>query len=340
MLKIEAPTLEEAYEAAAKKLRCSVTALDIEIVQQPNKGVFGFMKKNAIIIAAKKHATKKAPEPEYEEEIYEDEEEDEAYDFTQEIEEYQRKKAKPKTKKVKEQPKRQSTPKVTPKKAEPKKVQRTKAKKSILIEEDEVVEVKQTPKRRETKKTEQKKHFHKKAHKPVVETFVEEQEEFHEEEEISRDIETIAAEIEEQVNELFDLSCFEIDYIEVTPYDENTVLVNFQGEDAALLIGKEGYRYKAISYMIFNWINAEYGVQLVLEIAEFLKNQEEAIDAYLVEVYDTIENEGRAQTKILDGVLIQIALQKLRETYPEKYIVVRSTRDGLKYIIINDYYAH
>jgi spoIIIJ-associated protein len=148
----------------------------------------------------------------------------------------------------------------------------------------------------------------------------------------------VAKKVEKEINELFGLICFKIDKIEVSAYDEDTLLVEFKGEDAALLIGKEGYRYKALSYMIFNWINTKYQLQLRLEIAEFLKNQEESVARYLSAVYENVERDGRAQTKILDGVLIQIALKELREKYPNKYVAVRSTRDGLKFIIINDYH--
>lgn len=156
----------------------------------------------------------------------------------------------------------------------------------------------------------------------------------------SKDIQIIASNVKKDINELFKLTCFNIDEIDVKAYDENTLLVEFRGEDAALLIGKEGYRYKALSYMIFNWINSKYQVGLRLEIAEFLKNQEESIFRYLESVYESIERDGKAQTKILDGVLVQIALKELRDRYPDKYIVIRSTRDGLKYIIINDYYSN
>jgi len=89
--------------------------------------------------------------------------------------------------------------------------------------------------------------------------------------------------------------------------------------------------------MIFNWINAKYNVQLRLEIAEFLKNQEESVNRYLQGVFESIDRDGRAQTKILDGVLVQIALRELRERYPDKYVAIRTTRDGLKYVIVNDY---
>ncbi|MCK4974966.1 MAG: protein jag, partial [Sulfurimonas sp.] len=148
----------------------------------------------------------------------------------------------------------------------------------------------------------------------------------------------VAKQIETEINTLFESICFKIDKIDVSAYDDSTLLIEFKGEDAALLIGKEGYRYKALSYMIFNWINTKYQLQLRLEIAEFLKNQEEAVNRYLVGVCENIERDGRAQTKILDAVLVQIALKELRAKYPNKYVAIRSTRDGLKFIIINDYH--
>ena len=150
----------------------------------------------------------------------------------------------------------------------------------------------------------------------------------------------IAKSVKKDINKLFESICFDIEEIEVSVYDENTLLIEFRGEDAALLIGKEGYRYKALSYMIFNWINTKYQLQLRLEIAEFLKNQEESISRYLNGVQESVQKDGRAQTKVLDGVLVQIALRELRDIYPDKYVAIRSTRDGLKYIIINDYHTN
>lgn len=60
------------------------------------------------------------------------------------------------------------------------------------------------------------------------------------------DIQSVVKEVEEEINKLFELICFEIDKIEVSAYDKETLLIEFKGEDAALLIGKEGYRYKAL----------------------------------------------------------------------------------------------
>ncbi|HIP54503.1 MAG TPA: protein jag [Sulfurimonas autotrophica] len=277
MIKIEAVTLEGAFEEAATALDCSVTQLAVEVVQAPSSGFLGLFKKKAIIVAT--------------------------------------------------------------------------IKKEAVAQKEEITE-------------EESEHTHKMLNDTIMPTsFVSDQEEDELEEDLASglaytadyddeyddvvneedlfqkvDIETIVEEVEVEINKLFDLICFDIDKIEVSVYDKETLLVEFKGEDAALLIGKEGYRYKALSYMLFNWINTKYGLQLRLEIAEFLKNQEESVARYLTSVYENIDRDGRAQTKILDGVLVQIALKELRDRYPEKYVVIRSTKDGLKYIIVNDYH--
>ncbi len=52
MRRVEAPTLEEAYEKASQMLECSISELQSEVMQHPSKGLFGLLKKNAIIVAA------------------------------------------------------------------------------------------------------------------------------------------------------------------------------------------------------------------------------------------------------------------------------------------------
>lgn len=325
MIKIEAVTLEAAYQNAASQLECSVTELKIEVVQAPSKGILGLFKKPAIIVAIKEVNLNSSIESNEGKEV-------------KKREALKQENSEPKTKK-----KQQRAPKVE-KEATPK---------------DELTQSeskKQNKKSRPKQKTQEKKESQNILNDTIMPTsFVSMQEEDDEEYEVSnyladyeedddceecKNIAEIAQTVEKEVNTLFDLTCFSIDSIEVSVHDENTLLVEFKGADAALLIGKEGYRYKALSYMLFNWINTKYQVQLRLEIAEFLKNQEESISKYLVGVCENIEKDGRAQTKILDGVLIQIALNELREKYPDKYIVIRSTRDGLKYIIINNYHAN
>ncbi len=151
------------------------------------------------------------------------------------------------------------------------------------------------------------------------------------------DIEAVLPEIETDVKRLFSTMCFDIEVVSVGIFDEKTVEIKFDGEDAALMIGKDGYRYKALSYVLFNWINPKYGLLLRLEVAEFLNNQEEMIRNYLTPVKETIITNGRGQTKVLDGVLVQIALKELRAEFPNKYVAIKTTRDGGKFIVVNDF---
>jgi spoIIIJ-associated protein len=154
-----------------------------------------------------------------------------------------------------------------------------------------------------------------------------------------KDISEICEEIEVDINKLFAYSCFELDFVKVEPFAEDTVLVTFSGPDSALLIGKEGYRYKALSYLIFNWVNSKYDLLIRLEIAEFLRNQEDMIESYLEPLIEHIREARRGQTKVLDGVLIQIALKVLREEFNDLYVGVKTNDDGSKYIIVNEFYT-
>lgn len=294
MLKIESKTLELAYSEAAEKLECSVTELQVEIVQHPSSGFLGLFAKNAIIVALRKTGSEKQVETVTEKGVEDEvspslpEQADEAsIEETHEMDIPQH---------------RILNDTILPT--------------SFVTDQDE--------------EDEQNDYI-----EDAIEGMFDD-----EDEEAFESIDEIAAEVKKQINELFSKICFDLNEIEVSVYDENTLMLDFNGEDAALLIGKEGYRYKALSYMIFNWINAKYGLQLRLEIAEFLKNQEESISRYLVGVCESIDRDGRAQTKILDGVLVQIALKQLREQYPDKYVAIRSTRDEAKFIIVNGYNSY
>ena len=156
---------------------------------------------------------------------------------------------------------------------------------------------------------------------------------------IKKETNEVVDEVREKINELFSNTCYEIDEIKVEFYDENTLYVEFNGQDSALLIGKEGYRYKALSYILFNWINERYGLMLRLEVAEFLKNQEQSIYNYLEPVIETIKETGTFKTKPLDGILVHIALKKLRDEFPNKYVAVKTNIKGDKYVLVNEYRA-
>lgn len=145
-----------------------------------------------------------------------------------------------------------------------------------------------------------------------------------------------ASELEEQIRQLMNLSCFDIDTVEVD-IEENTAYVFIDGEDAALLIGKEGYRYNALSYMLFNWINGKYGLYLKLEIAQFLASQQDMIKHQLQPVVEHVTREGWGRTRELNGILVQIALEHLRDTFPNKYVAIKRAKSGERYIVINEF---
>jgi len=151
------------------------------------------------------------------------------------------------------------------------------------------------------------------------------------------EIDDICQEVEIEINKLFKASCFELDRIEVSKDDTQTLLIKFTGNDSALLIGKEGYRYNALAYLLFNWINPKYKIGIKLEIAEFLQNQEEIVKKYVETVVLQVRNSGQARTKPLDGVLLQIAVRELRCIFPEKYVGVKSSDNGSKFIVVNEF---
>ncbi len=226
-MRIEAPNLDDAFLKAAKELNCSVTELNIEILQHPSGGMLGFFKKNAIIEVSKETDTKH-------------------------------------------------------------------------------------PNHKSNKKESRKNNSDISIQKAVVQ-------------------------IKSGVQELIKTSCFDLEVVCVKAYNEDTILIELNGNDAALLIGKEGYRYKAFSYLLYNWINIKYGFGIRLEVAQFLKNQEISAKKYITPVIERIKSNGRGQTKPLDGVWIKIALELLRKEFPEKYVGIKTSKEGAKYIVVNDF---
>lgn len=278
MKKVEAPTLEAAYAEASKVLECSISELQCEVVQHPNKGILGFLKKNAIIVVTCKKEKVENPKAIKEVKLH-----------------------KIKTPVEKEIVNRLSTE------------EESVATEILATVKEEI----STPK------------------DAILHSFFEadsEDEEAYLEEGVAYD--ELALLIETQLKELLSKSCFEIDVVEVDVVD-NTALIFIDGDDAALLIGKEGYRYNALSYMIFNWLHMKYELFIKLEIAEFLTTQQEMIRNHIQSVIEKVEKEGKGKTRFLDGILVQIALEQLRERFPDKYVAVKTAREGKKFVVIN-----
>ncbi|RVY60260.1 protein jag [Helicobacter pylori] len=144
-------------------------------------------------------------------------------------------------------------------------------------------------------------------------------------------------EIKQELKDLFSHLPYKINKVEVSLYEPGVLLVDIDGEDSALLIGEKGYRYKALSYLLFNWIHPTYGYSIRLEISTFLQNQEKVMEAQLQSVIMTVHEVGKGQMKAPDGVLTYIALKKLRKAFPNKYVSIKTNLNDEKYIVINDF---
>ncbi len=144
-------------------------------------------------------------------------------------------------------------------------------------------------------------------------------------------------EIKQELKDLFSHLPYKINKVEVSLYEPGVLLIDIDGEDSALLIGEKGYRYKALSYLLFNWIHHAYGYSIQLEISTFLQNQEKVMDTQLQSTIMTVHEVGKGQMKAPDGVLTYIALKKLRKAFPNKYVSIKTNLNDEKYIVINDF---
>lgn len=144
-------------------------------------------------------------------------------------------------------------------------------------------------------------------------------------------------EIKQELKDLFSHLPYKINKVEVSLYEPGVLLIDIDGEDSALLIGEKGYRYKALSYLLFNWIHPAYGYNIRLEISTFLQNQEKVMEAQLQNTIMTVHEVGKGQMKTPDGVLTYIALKKLRKAFPNKYVSIKTNLNDEKYIVINDF---
>lgn len=289
MKKFEANCLEQAYELATAEFNCSITELEIEVIQQPSKGFLGCWKKSAIIEVCFKDNCKA---------------------YAQETKVFKNKDVK-----IQEVSERIE-------------YSNQKEENRATYQHEEKKEYSSSVPKVESKDKIFDKFYHEEICENEIPKII-----------IKKDKEKIIKEVKEGLSLLFDTTCYCIDTINVEFYDEETLYIEFLGEDSALLIGKEGYRYKALSYILFNWINEKYGLMLRLEVAQFLKNQEEAIYTYLEPIIEIIKEKGTFKTKPLDGILVHIALKKLREEFPDKYVAVKTNVRGDKYVLVNEYRA-
>ena len=358
-MKIEANTLQEAFQKAAEQLNCSVTELDIKVLQHPSGGIFGFFKKTAIIEANLENQSKPQHKPKNDRNFAKKSDENESVkEEKKQSKKHDHNDKKRNPKKHKDEKNEAKSEQKEHKNEKPNLSEKNSAlAKDAFAEKGEkeaeepgyVIKRLDEPKEQKESKVAKEPQTSKSAPKNILDTSIIENFNQTDEESSAQNLpketkekvvlafDKILPEIKEGMTRLFKASCFEIDKVEVSKFNDETVLIELDGADAALLIGKEGYRYKAISYMLYNWLNSKYNLAIRLEIAQFLQNQEAMMDQYLNGVIERVQNSGRAQTKPLDGVLVKIALEKLREKFPDKYVGIKSGNDG-KFVVVNDFF--
>ena len=377
-MRIEAENLQEAFQKAAQELNCSVTELDIKILQNPSAGFLGFFKKTAIIEAVKEGAHKEAKKA-----LQAARENAHKENGGEKKKEFKKKENSGEEQNHKSEKKKNHKNRHEHHKNHAARQNETSAANEPKVEEAQPQKEPQVKEKEQHKKEQPKKDSSKNIlDHSIIDTF--NKNDFYEgdektaagenlgsqasvgdanltqaapnlakkekqdpradraqaqkqkEQKPKADIDKVLPEIKHGVEKLFGGNFFTINKIDVRKFDDETVIVELDGEDAALLIGKEGYRYKAISYLLYNWISSKYGLAVRLEIAQFLQNQEAAIDQYLKGIIERVEETGKAKTKSLDGVLVKIALEKLREKLPDKYVSVKSNSDG-QFVVVNDF---
>ncbi|MCR4942396.1 MAG: Jag N-terminal domain-containing protein [Campylobacter sp.] len=353
-MRIEAENLQEAFQKAAQELNCSVTNLDIKVIQHPSSGFLGFFKKNAIIEANLEKSQRNFDKKRENKKHFEQKNQNSNETSQQAKAENNEKKERRKQKKTKRNEPKQSLSEkndILAKNAFGENNQEPKAQNDYVIKRlDETnLTASESPKEQNVEqKNEQIAEITeinrdaKKSQSILDNSIIDNfntpiAKEENKREKVEVDFEVVLPQIKQGLEQLFAASLFQINKIEVSKYSDDCVYIELDGNDAALLIGKEGYRYKAISYLIHNWLNAKYSLSIRLEIAQFLRNQEEMIQSYLVPIIERVQNTGRAQTKPLDGVLVKIALEKLRAQFPEKYVGIKSNGND-KFVVVNDFF--
>ena len=151
------------------------------------------------------------------------------------------------------------------------------------------------------------------------------------------DKDQILIDIQATIEDVFCLDCVECQVVEVSFYNEKTIYIKLKGKDASLLIGKNGYRYKAISYLMFFYIFSTYKLFVKMEIDEFLANQTQMIKKHLREFVKQVETTGYGRTDVFDGVLLHLGVEHLREVFPHKMVVIKGDDQNNRFIKVSDF---
>lgn len=151
------------------------------------------------------------------------------------------------------------------------------------------------------------------------------------------ELKKIEIEVREGINNLIQNSCFNLDLVQVG-FIDGRVYIKLDGPDVPLLIGREGYRYTSFNNLIYYWISHKYNLKLRLEVGDFLESQERHIRTLLNSTIEEIEEYGHGRTPFLKGFLPYLALELLRERFPDKYVSLKEDNEGNKFVVVRVFY--
>lgn len=282
-MRVEAASLPEAFSKAAELLECSITQLNIRVIQHPRAGVFGFFKRNAIIEASPEDAV-----------------------------------AQQKMKKKKQKQPKKHSQEDSLLKAEPERPsQSQQAQMAQKLKADTQAHAPTLPESSQPDAAKKRHEARQLLDNSIIDTFNKSQD-------FNEDLSYQKLElIKQKLSNLLKLSPFDIEISKLELMNENLVYIELNGNDAALLIGRDGHRYKALSYMLFSWLHIKFGYKLKLEISSFVQNQEQNILNYAAFLAQRVKESGRVQSRPLNGHLLKIVIEHLRGEFPDKYVGIK-----------------
>lgn len=142
--------------------------------------------------------------------------------------------------------------------------------------------------------------------------------------------------IKKDIQKLLDTKLYDIKLVDISKCDDY-IYIKLDGKDTPLVIGKDGKRYKALSYMLHNFAILKYDVFIRLEVGNYLQEQIEQMENYILSVIDKVEKYGKYTTRPLDGTLLKVVLDRLREAFPNKYVGIKNHQNGSKAITVGDF---
>lgn len=142
--------------------------------------------------------------------------------------------------------------------------------------------------------------------------------------------------IKTDINSLLEIGLYDISLVEIKSCGDY-VYVKLDGKDTNLIVGKDGKRYKALSYMLHNLVLSKYEIFIRLEVGSFLQEQIEQIENYILNIIEKTKQFGKYTTKPLDGAILKVVLDRLRDELKDKYVGIKNHPNGSKSIIIGDF---